>query len=190
MVRKISSFSIILFLITSCYSHKAAVEAGANYQEQISWPEEYEPAQSKFYVHNTIAIKASPQVVWTILTDALQWEDWYEGARDVSFLNASDKVLQANTVFEWQTMGLNFQTTVQAFEPNSFLAWESKRKSIQGYHVWLIIPTKEGCQVITDESQKGWLTLLEKTFQKNKLRKQHDTWLAELKNRAEQGSHN
>lgn len=185
MVKTITVILLGAFLGTSCYSHKKAVESGQNYSEQIDWPEGYEPSQSKFYVHNEIEIDAPPKVVWEILIDALAWENWYEGAKEVSFVNSSASSLQADAVFNWQTMGLAFQSTVTEYEPNRFLTWESKKKSIQGYHVWLIIPTESGCKVVTEESQNGWLTFLEKTFQRRKLARLHDIWLAELKKKAE-----
>lgn len=151
----------------------------------IEWPENYEPSKSKFYVENEIEINASPEIVWTILIDALKWESWYEGATDVSFINKADIVLNANSVFKWKTMGLKFESTIQQYAPNRLLAWESKKKSIQGFHVWLIIPTEKGCKVVTAESQNGWLTFFEKTFQSKKLKKLHDIWLAELKTKSE-----
>jgi uncharacterized protein YndB with AHSA1/START domain len=162
-----------------------SVFAQQNSSEKINWPAAYVPEKSKFYVHNEIEINARPEIVWRFLVDALKWESWYEGAKDVSLGNATDTVLNATSVFKWQTMGLHFESTIQQFEPNRLLAWESKKKSIQGYHVWLIVPTTKGCKVITDESQNGWLTYLEKTFQRNKLKKLHAIWLAELKRLSE-----
>jgi uncharacterized protein YndB with AHSA1/START domain len=155
----------------------------------IKWPSGYEPSKSKFYVHNEVEINASPETVWNILIDALKWESWYKGARNVSFKSIGDTVLAANSVFNWETMGLRFQSVVKEYEPNRILAWESRKSSIQGYHVWLIIPNGNGCRVITDESQNGWLTFFEKTFQGKKLEKLHDVWLLELKNRAERMAH-
>lgn len=166
----------------------AAVLSGVaqpNDAEKINWPTAYEPSQSKFYVHNEIEIEAKPEVVWGFLIDALQWESWYEGAKHVSFIHPDDTVLTAQSAFRWKTMGLKFESTIKQFEPHRVLAWESKKKSIQGYHVWLIIPTARGCTVITDESQNGWLTSLEKIFQGKKLKRQHDHWLAELKKKSE-----
>ena len=152
---------------------------------KFAWPEEYEPAQSKFYVSNEIEIQADEEKVWKILINALEWESWYEGAKNLSLLNHEAQALQANSILEWETMGLKFQSSIREFEPFQLLAWESKKKSIQGFHVWFLIPTETGCKVITSESQNGWLTFFEKVFQKNKLRKLHDIWLAELKRKAE-----
>lgn len=162
------------------------VATGVAAQETgITWPAAYEPTRSKFYVHNELEIAAPPEAVWAILVDALKWESWYEGAKDVA-LQRGDTLLQAGAVFQWQTMGLKFRSTIKEYEPNRLLAWESVRKSIQGYHVWLLVPTATGCKVVTDESQNGWLTFFEKLFQRNKLRKLHDIWLLELKKRAEE----
>lgn len=151
----------------------------------ILWPEKYEPDNSKFYVENEIEINAASDIVWDILVDALRWESWYEGAKDVSLKDKTATILQNNSIFEWKTMGLTFESTIQQYEPHRLLAWESKKKSIQGFHVWLIIPTENGCKVITAESQNGWLTFFEKTFQPKKLKRLHDIWLAELKAKSE-----
>ncbi len=157
----------------------------ANDSDRINWPEAYDPSVSKFYVHNEIEIKASPEKVWPILLDALHWSDWYSGASELRFENSRDSVLHDGAAFYWKTMGLHFRSEIKEFELNRLLAWESKKSSIQGYHVWLIIPTAEGCKVITDESQNGWITFFEKIFQGNKLHRQHDEWLAGLKMKAE-----
>lgn len=157
-------------------------------QTTIVWPTNYDPAISKFYVHNEIEINASPQAVWEVLIDAKKWPSYYEGAKNVVLIDTSQNVLQANSVIKWQTMGLKFVSTIKEFVPNKLLAWESKKKSIQGYHVWLIVPTPNGCKVITDESQNGWLTFFEKTFQGKKLQKLHGVWLKELKKKAENKS--
>ena len=153
--------------------------------DQIKWPEAYEPSKSRFYVHNEIEIEAKPEKVWSILVDALKWESWYKGAKDIVFVDSAHQQLQSSTVMKWSTMGLRFRSEIKEFQPYRLLAWESIKKSIRGYHVWLIIPTDKGCKVITDESQNGWLTFFEKTFQRKKLNRLHDLWLAELKKRAE-----
>lgn len=159
--------------------------AQQNKIEKINWPSAYEPSKSKFYVHNEIEINAQPEVVWYFLIDALKWQSWYKRAKDVSFITKADTVINANSIFKWETMGMEFESTIKQFETNRLLAWESKKKSIQGFHVWLIVPTDKGCKVVTDESQNGWLTFFEKTFQGRKLKKLHDVWLVELKKKSE-----
>lgn len=153
--------------------------------QKINWPANYEPGKSKFFVHNEIDIKASPAAVWAVLIATKKWETYYKGASKVAFVNNPGNDLDAQTVFTWKTMGLDFESTIKEFVPNERLSWESRKKSIQGYHAWLIVPTETGCKLITDESQNGWLTFFEKTFQPKKLRRLHDDWLAQIKQIAE-----
>ncbi len=152
---------------------------------QINWPTEYDPDKSKFFVHNVIEIGAPAEKVWNILLEAEAWPIWYAGARDVSILTSEKPSLEADSKFTWKTMGLHFESAIKEFDAPYRLSWESRKKSIQGYHAWLIIPTDKGCRVITDESQNGWLTFFEKTFQRKKLKRLHDVWLTELKAKAE-----
>jgi uncharacterized protein YndB with AHSA1/START domain len=169
------------------FAGKAGDKAPQNSSEPyvIDWPEVYNPEEAKFFVHNELEIQASPAVVWDILINAEAWSEWYEGASEVRVKNGSNGILGPHSVIHWKTMGMKFESEVQEFVPYERLSWESKKKSIKGYHAWLIIPTESGCKVITDESQHGWLTFFEKTFQRNKLQRLHDIWLAELRKKAE-----
>lgn len=151
----------------------------------INWPEAYAPEDARFYVQNAIDINASPEAVWAILMDAEAWPEWYEGAKDVQVITTEDGQLHQDAVMRWKTMGLRFESTIMEFEAPYRLGWESKKSSIRGYHAWLIIPTATGCRVLTEESQRGWLTLMERIFQPKKLHRLHDEWLEGLKAKAE-----
>lgn len=152
---------------------------------EFNWPDEYAPEKSKFFVHNEIEINASSSIVWEWIIDALAWESWYNGAEDVSFVNPADTLLLAHSVFNWKTMGMEFQSAIKAYEPNTLLAWESKKKSIKAYTVWHIVPFDAGCKVIVEESQNGWLTFLEKIFERKAIGEHHDMWLSALKHKSE-----
>lgn len=156
---------------------------------EISWPTEYDPKKATFFVHNELQINASPEVVWNLLIQAETWPEWYEGAKDVRVTTSNQGLLDEKSVFSWNTMGLDFVSTIREFKPPYRLSWESNKWSIRGYHAWLIIPNSQGCRVITDESQFGILAVLERIFQPNKLRLLHDVWLAEIKKKAE-SAHN
>lgn len=185
------SILCIILLFTSCMSVKKAVEQSKPESDQIHWPKAYEPKEAGFFVHNEIDIKADPSIVWNILIDAETWSQWYSGMTDVSVKTNNTGKLDQNTVFSFKTMGQFFETvTIKEFEAPYRLSWEATRKDIKGYHAWLIIPTKEGCKVITSESQNGFKAFLQKVFLPNKLRKLHDIWLEEMKKKAENQSKN
>ncbi len=170
--------------VSHCRSIEKDIAASRENPETIHWPEEYDPDDASFFIHNAIDINASPETVWNILIQAETWPEWYEGASNVK-LQKGHKELAADSVFTWTTMGLDFVSTIKEFEPHVRLSWESDKWSIQGYHGWLIIPTEAGCRLITDESQNGLLTYAQLLFQPNKLHRLHDVWLAEIKAKAE-----
>ena len=176
---------LITISTTGCYSVKKSVERSYPNSKEIYWPEDYKPEESKFFVHNEIDINASPETVWSVLIQADEWEDYYEGASDLKLLNNSDGKLSNNSVFTWKTMGLDFTSTIKEFEPPYRLSWESDKKSIRGYHAWLIIPTEDGCKLITSEAQHGFMTFPQKVFVPNKLERLHDEWLAQIKVKSE-----
>ena len=152
----------------------------------VVWPEEFNPEKAKFYVRNEIDITAKPAVVWDILIHATAWHTFYRGAQSpVAYLDTTASSLNKGLTFTFHTMGLRFKPIVDEFVSNERLAWTSRIRSIQGYHAWVIVPTATGCRLITAEAQNGFLTFLQKVFQPNKLLKLHDTWLKQIKARAE-----
>lgn len=172
-------------LLSSCYSVKKTVENGGDNVNKIEWPDEYVPEESNFFVHNEIEIKASPQEVWDVLIQAQTWEDWYEGASEIRFIEGPDGPLTANSIMEWKTMGQKFTSTIKEYEAPYRLAWVSEKRGIRGYHAWLIIPTDTGSLLITSESQHGFVSTMEKLFMPNKLHELHDSWLLGIKERSE-----
>jgi len=154
-------------------------------ENQIQWPAQFDPATSDFYVHNVIDIEASPEEVWALLIDALYWITWYDGIENIVFEPPAVRYLAKDTRVFWSSMGQDLHNTVVECITNQRLAWQFNEAKIQGHHAWLIVPTANGCRVITDESQTGKLAKLQKIFLPRKLLKQHNRWLMLLKEQAE-----
>jgi hypothetical protein len=154
-------------------------------KERINWPERYRPDISTFFVHNEIEVAALPEVVWDILQDVESWPEWYVGATDIKLIDAKSGKLERDGAFTLHTMGMNFIARVREFVPPYRLATENRKLVIQGYHAWLIVPTESGCKLITDESFRGPLGLMQGTFIPNKLHRLHQIFLEELKKQAE-----
>ncbi|TAE90972.1 MAG: SRPBCC domain-containing protein [Verrucomicrobia bacterium] len=187
----ISLISLTLFTLNSCGSlpHETKTyiqetKAKASTQK-INWPTEYEPSTSAFFVHNQIEIEAPPKVVWDLIIHAEDWSNWYIGASDIMVKTSDEGKLSGDAIFTWKTMGQRFESHVKEFAPYGRLAWESRKTMIQGYHAWLILPTENGCRVITDESFNGFLGTMQKWFIPSKLHGLHETFLIELKKKAE-----
>jgi hypothetical protein len=84
----LAGFISMPLLLSSCYSHKKAVQSSLPYSEKINWPEGYKPTESDFFIHNEIDIKATPQVVWDIFIQADKWPKWHKKAEGIELLNS------------------------------------------------------------------------------------------------------
>ncbi len=58
------------------------------------------------------------------------------------------------------------------------------------YNAWMIIPTTEGCKVVSNESQIGPKTKMEKIFAPNMVSKNIKEWMIRLKELSEKQSKN
>jgi hypothetical protein len=195
MIKKILIFLLfILVQIASIKSQNKTVNTimTKKYDPKtnlVVWPDEFNPEKAKWYVCNEIEINAKPEVVWDILIDAKNWHTFYKGVQSpVEFMDTSATKLKNGLQFKMHTMGLKLKPIMKEFIPNERMAWEVRRGNLTAYHAWVIVPTANGCRLITPESQNGFLTLMQKIFQPNKLLKLHDKWLRLLKERAENNS--
>lgn len=176
---------IVLALTSGCASVSNRVQEAQPYSAQINWPEEYTPEDATFYVHNKLLIDALAEKVWDELIQAETWPAWYEGAFNVDVINNDSGLLEADSVFTWKTMGLNFTSEITEFERPYRLSRVSERNFIKGYHAWLLVSQGDKTLLVTDESQHGLLAVLQGIFQPHKLHGLHDIWLAEIKAKAE-----
>ncbi len=153
----------------------------------VLWPEEFNPLKTKWYVYNEIEINAKPEVVWNILIDAKKWHTFYKGVESpVEYLDSTANTLRNGLSFKLHTMGLHLLPTMKEFVTNERMAWEVRRGNLTAYHAWIIVPTANGCRLITPEAQNGFLTFLQKVFLPNKLLNLHEHWLEVIKTRAEE----
>jgi hypothetical protein len=152
----------------------------------VVWPDEFDPKKARWYVYNEIEINAAPAVVWNILIDAKKWHSFYNGVQSpIEFSDSTASALKNGLAFKMHTMGLKLKPVMKEFAANERMAWEVRRGNLTAYHAWVIVPTANGCRLITPEAQNGFLTFMQKVFQPNKLLKLHDTWLRSIKERAE-----
>ena len=135
LLRTFAAFTWIL-LVSACSSVPQVgspdneLVRNTSKPDQINWPARYRLEDATFKVQNAIDINASANVVWDLLIDAERWPDWYVGASKVrisspsppSTANPQGK-LSAGAGFTWDTMGLNFASTITEFEPPYRLSW-------------------------------------------------------------------
>jgi uncharacterized protein YndB with AHSA1/START domain len=155
--------------------------------KQISWPPHYDPARCPIHVRNELAITATPETVWAWLVRASLWPSWYPNSSNVRFLTGSPPDLARGTRFQWKTFGVTIVSTVLEFVPTERLAWDAHAAGVDAYHAWLVTPAPEGCAVLTEETQHGWMARLGKLFMPNRMYRYHQIWLEGLRTNAAKG---
>jgi len=89
--------------------------------------------------------------------------------------------------FHWKTNGVSLRSKVLEFVPCERLAWDARAPGVEAYHAWLIEPRPQGCWVLTEETQNGWLTRLGALLMPNKMHRVHQMWLERLQAMALEG---
>ncbi len=150
----------------------------------INWPDQYRPENCAVHVANELAMDVRPAAVWDCLIEASQWPRWYENAANVVIGDAADGKLYDGADFRWNTFGVTIDSTVEEFVANERIAWSATAFGLDVYHAWLIVPTPEGCRVLTEETQKGFLARLGQLLRPGSMHKYHQIWLERLLDRA------
>ena len=158
-----------------------------NKQEGIRWPERYKPGNAPVHVKNDLEIQASSQSIWAWLIRAELWPTWYINSAHVQFLDGTPPDLALGTRFKWKTFGLKLDSQVVEFIPNERIAWNAHGFGVDAYHAWLITPTPQGCHVLTEETQYGWIARLAHFFTPNLMYRGHHIWLKSLRDKASKG---
>ena len=152
--------------------------------DTITWPERFAPANCPIHVRNEIDIAAAPERVWAWLVRAQRWPSWYPNSADVTFLAGAPPDLTTGARFRWRTFGVRITSTVREFEPPRRLAWDAYSFGVEAYHAWLITPTADGCHVLTEETQHGFLARLGALFMPGRMHRYHQVWLENLNAKA------
>ena len=151
-----------------------------NEQRSILWPDGFAPEACLLHARNELSIAASAERVWDVLVRAAEWPSWYANCRRLRFEDGSGPDLEADTRFTWTTFGARVASTVVEFEPPFRLAWSASALGSRGHHAWLLIPTRDGCRVVTEETQKGWGIRIIRVPLRRGLLRQHQIWLEGL----------
>jgi len=76
---------------------------------------------------------------------------------------------------------------VLEFVPYERLAWDAHGNGLDAYHAWLIQKTEQGCHVLMEETQRGWLNRLGNVIRPKRVEQQHQIWLEGLRAKAISG---
>lgn len=154
---------------------------------EVQWSNHYEPRNCPVHVRNELDMAASRDRVWAWLIRATLWPTWYANSANVQFLAGPGPDLKKGTRFRWKTFGITITSTVIEYVPHERIAWDAHAFGLDVYHAWVLQPSAQGCHVLTEETQHGWLARLGKLLVPNRMYKFHQLWLERLANQAQAG---
>jgi hypothetical protein len=156
----------------------AGLEVFSTYPTQAITYNTKAPVQS---IKTTI-IHATPEKVWTIMSEVNKWEAW-ESDNKSPLLKGDFK---AGNSFTWKSNGLSIRSDIKVAEPYSTIAWSGPAFGAFAIHTWTFTLLPGGyTRVDVRESMEGWLVKLFKHKVQTALDTSLDKWLASLKREAE-----
>jgi hypothetical protein len=131
--------------------------------EAINWPADMAPSRCPIHFTNELEVKASPETIWSLLTDPNAWPSFYPGVSHIQLFDGH-KSLRLGTRLETNLAGQDVSAVVPEFEPVTRIAWFGGPKASEeskAYHAWIITPTLKGCHLWTEETMRGplWIEL-------------------------------
>ena len=148
----------------------------AQNQSQMTINQEAPVVQTK-----EIIINATPKVVWSVLTNVQNWNNWNERIKNPKLQGN----LEVGSSFTWKTNGTKIKSKIHSFVPNKTLGWQGKTFGASAIHNWYLESTGNGTNVRVEESMEGWIINLIKKKMNKKLEDDMLYWLEQLKQESE-----
>ncbi|MFB4317768.1 MFS transporter [Actinomadura sp. 21ATH] len=133
-------------------------------------------------VRLSTTIDAPLERVWALHTGIDAWPAW-NGDIDSA---VSDGPVEPGGSFRWTTHGLDITSTVYEVVPGERIVWGGPAGGIDGVHVWTFAADGDRVTVRTEESWAGAPVDAAAEQLGQALRQSLESWLAALKDRAEQ----
>lgn len=158
---------ISLFLFTALISNS---NAQSSFMMQVN-------KQAPVYQANTIAIQATPEKVWAVLTNINHWTSWNPKITQAA-LTSSPTV---GASFRWTVNGAKISSVIHTATPNTAFGWSGTTFGGSAIHNWTLEANGNTTVVHVEESMQGWLIGLFKKKMNTDLAADMQLWLEKLK---------
>ena len=128
-----------------------------------------------------IQIDAPPEVVFEILSDLSGWPSWNSEVRSISVSGP----VQPETRFRWKAGGATMSSRLEVVTPPSEIGWTGKAMGINAVHVFQLEGRNGGTLAISQESFRGLIPSVLKSYSRKILQRGIDGILSALKVEAE-----
>ncbi len=129
----------------------------------------------------SIAINASNEKVWLVLTNINSWPSWQPEITNSKIKGA----LKPETTFDWKSGGASIRSTIHTVDPFTNFGWTGKTFGLHAIHNWNL-QVKDGQTIVSvAESMDGFIAKLFKGPFNRNLEKGMHRWLGFLKKECE-----
>lgn len=153
----------------------------------VRWPMPHAPEYASIYVANRTLTTADPELVWEWLIRPEQWHRFYGNAKRIRHRAGPWPRLGLGSRFSWTTFGARVTTEITEFEPYERLAWTGAGLGATAHHAWLLDASGPEWQLVTEETQRGFLPRLLRPMMRPAMLRQHQCWIDQLARLAESG---
>jgi hypothetical protein len=129
----------------------------------------------------SLQMAATPEKVWTVLTDIRQWSTWNPDVKSVSI----DGPVAPGTTFRWKAGPGTITSVFQAVEPSHLVAWTGRTLGIRAIHVYRLERQGDMTLVTSEESWAGVPVQLARGSMQKTLQRAIESGLQHLKTRVE-----
>ncbi|MGZ8629809.1 MAG: SRPBCC family protein [Actinomycetota bacterium] len=128
-----------------------------------------------------IQVEASPEVVWSVLSDIDDWPTWNSDIKMAKL----DGPVEVGSTFRWKSGPASLTSTLRSVDPPREIGWTGTTMSIKAVHVFTLRPQDGRTLVRSEESWEGLVASMFKSYSRKTLSKGIQTILANLKREAE-----
>ena len=143
----------------------------------VRWPAGHQPEGARLHQANRSSSSAGCEAVFARLVRPDRWRDFYPNVFRVRHRGGPWPELALGSSFTWITFGAPVTTEVTEFEPPHRLAWTGRGLGAVGHHAWLLTPTAGGCEILTEETQRGAAIALLGPVLRPAVRHFHQRWV-------------
>lgn len=122
-----------------------------------------------------LRIDASPEVVWSVISDLPNWPSWNQAIKSVDLHGP----LEPGTTFVWKST-TTLRSTLQEVDPPREIAWTGVTMGIHAVHLFRFRADDGGTLARSEESWRGLIPSVLKGYSRKKLQAGIDGILASL----------
>lgn len=128
-----------------------------------------------------ISINASPEKVWSVLTNINAWTKWNNKITKAQL----NEIAKSGAKFEWTVNSASIKSVLHTVKPNEAFGWSGTTFGGSAIHNWYLEDQNGKTLVKVEESMEGWLVWLFKGKMNKDLEKDMQFWLEKLKAESE-----